>query len=186
MRDEPDFVTEASYSQHNCQVDGTNRKPCSADRLVEPMLGLKQDHESVLNEFKHLRTRLEEMRQSSKEFQALSQSISCANHLVNMMKAHQKREEQILLPVIKKSLDEEICSSILAGHDSISSALEDMIELAESLGQTPSRESVEKLIAAVARSDTLTRAHFSNEENVLFWFASLRLSDDKSRPESSL
>lgn len=67
----------------------------------------------------------------------------------------------------------EIVSGEYAEFSMAFKRLSDSISELKSLG---SRKPVEALAKAAADFDSMVRAHFSREENVIYWFASLSLS----------
>jgi len=88
---------------------------------------------------------------------------------------HASREEQILIPIVSKVLGAEATTSIKKEHEQIIELLRALEKNAPSETGAHDTYTNPTLIGLAAEFQSLLREHFSREENVLFWFASLHI-----------
>jgi iron-sulfur cluster repair protein YtfE (RIC family) len=82
--------------------------------------------------------------------------------LAESLNEHFKREEQLLFPLLSRSLGSGICDRLKNEHEEILSTAKKF-----SVQTRPLEESFSHL-------EQLFRAHISTEENVLFWYLDLK------------
>ena len=88
---------------------------------------------------------------------------------------HVSREEQILIPILGNVLGVEITTTIKKEHERIIELLHTLQRdvLSEETADNVDSKHISIDLAAVFES--FLREHFSREDNVLFWFASLHI-----------
>lgn len=97
-----------------------------------------------------------------------------------LLTTHQTREAEVPIPVIARYLDAEITATMTEEHQDISKVLLEITNEIAALERESDHASLETTGKTVEKLNALTRKHFSREENVVFWFASLRLSESDS------
>jgi len=112
---------------------------------------LKNDHKAIVRDLERLSTKAKlEVRDRSGEamlFTSLRESLN----------DHFRREEQILFPLLSRSLGSAVCDKLNNEHA-------EMLRIAKLTEQTISFEE------HVAQLKQLFHAHMSIEENVLLWY----------------
>lgn len=143
-------------------------------RYPESILRLQREHETILKQNHFLLSKLGPGRRKTAASRAspdkkIANEISKLQALVNQ---HQRTEEVSLLPTIQSFLGSETSEWVRSKHQQISKAVGKLE------GDVLADEFT--LAKSVADFDAMIRAHFSNEENVIFWIASLYLSKSDS------
>lgn len=139
-----------------------------------PLLKLQREHETVLKETGYLSAVMKQISQERNVTRRLrSEATSTLKRLKRLLSTHQAREEQILLPIIATCLDSEACENIHSEHLQVSKVFRRMSTSLATLKRRSWNGPLDSVSKSIADFDALTRAHFSREENVLFWFVSI-------------
>lgn len=143
-------------------------------RYPESILRLQRDHETILKQNHFVLSKVGPgRRQTAAARTSTDQKIANElSQLQNFVNQHQKMEEALLLPTIQSFLDSETSEWMRVQHLRIATAL---VQLEADL-----RAGEFTLAKSMADFDAMIRAHFSIEENVIFWVASLNLSKSES------
>jgi len=88
------------------------------------------------------------------------------NHLEELFNRHRIREERVLFPLLQRYFDTCVCEGIGLEHKEIS----DLMRKVSNQISHHEKSSLSQL-------NRLLRGHFSKEENVLFWYLNLHMSD---------
>jgi hemerythrin-like domain-containing protein len=95
-------------------------------------------------------------------------------HLKKLVNEHQMKEEQILIPIVDKYLDTKASESIRSEHKELAQTL---LQLNVKLNRINcSNETRRAFVKSVTEFNLIAREHFSREENVIYWYARLCLS----------
>ena len=105
--------------------------------------------------------------------------------LERLVTEHQKEEERILLPIVEKYLDSHASKSIHREHMEMVKTLRRVKERLTQVGVSDQRKSLEAFFKSAAVFDSVAREHFSHEENVIFWFAAICISQSGVKLQSS-
>ncbi len=90
------------------------------------------------------------------------------NRLEELFIQHRTKEERVLFPLLQRYLGACVCEEIGLEHDGIS----DLMRKVSNQVSHAEKSSIPKL-------NLLLRGHFSREENVLFWYLNLHLSNKR-------
>jgi iron-sulfur cluster repair protein YtfE (RIC family) len=153
-------------------VSRNKRWSGSGNKLAEPLLTLQREHESILARFTLIVEMMRNFSSVEKDHDSRARVAMQMQSLRTVLIDHASREEQILIPILSKVLEPGATASIETDHKRI-------VELLDSLLTTVSIERADSnlgLNGLVAELDSFLREHFSREENVLFWFASIQIS----------
>ena len=90
------------------------------------------------------------------------------NRLEELFIQHRTKEERVLFPLLQRYLGACVCEGIGLEHDRIS----DLIRKVSTQVSHGDKSSIPQL-------NLLLRGHFSREENVLFWYLNLHLSNKR-------
>lgn len=156
-----------------CQND---EKDALVKKMPLPVLQLQKEHKSVLKQSGLLLTTLNDTdsKRSEPDTRRMSRTL---NRLSKLLDVHQAKEEQLLLPIIQDHLDPSVSDSMANEHQQLFDALDRLWILVDAVKTRKGKAAIKEAKRAVAQFDSLMRGHFSREENILFWFASLLLSD---------
>jgi hemerythrin-like domain-containing protein len=166
----------SSSEQFECEKSSSEREVISKERIKEPLLALQREHESILRECKVMVAALKNDSANS-EGEVTPSSAVKVRALSKLLVDHQSREEQILTPIIAKMLGAEAIASTRVEHKQIIGLLKTLEEDAPP-HRTANGPRSDALIDLAVEAESLLHEHFSREENVLFWFASLQTSSD--------
>lgn len=86
-----------------------------------------------------------------------------------LLREHFTKEENHLYPLLGQYLDSSVCEALTLEHENILSTATQLVESIDD-GQTG--------VEVASQLNQLLRAHFSKEENVLFWYLDLHLPND--------
>jgi hemerythrin-like domain-containing protein len=139
---------------------------------------LQKEHESIL---KQNRTLLKSLRgdiRTSHEKGGVSKNLTHPKlaRLMKLVTEHQREEERVLIPFVDKYLDSNASESIRCQHTEMSKALRQLNAKLTRANSSNQEESRRALLKFASEFDSLARKHFSREENVIYWFVSLCLS----------
>ena len=164
-----------------CGISENGRKPVSDGKIAEPLLQLQREHELVLRGCASLARIANEIGRNKAVNQKLvRKAISCIQQLRSLLTDHESREDRILIPIIQERLDSEASASVMREHVQISEMLQRLEEILLQPDIGMNNLSYNHILDPVARFDSFIRGHFSREENVLFWFASLYIPRSNS------
>jgi iron-sulfur cluster repair protein YtfE (RIC family) len=157
-----------------CGIPENGRKPISDGKITEPLLQFQREHELVLRGCTSLACTAKEIGRNKAANQKLvRKAISCIQQLRSLLADHESGEDRILIPIIQERLDSEASASVMKEHVQISEMLQRLEEILLQPDIGMNNQTHNHILDLVARFDSLIRGHFSREENVLFWFASL-------------
>jgi len=95
-------------------------------------------------------------------------------HLKKLVNEHQMKEEKILIPIVDQYLDTKASESIRREHKELSQTL---LQLNGKLNRINcSNEARRAFVKSITEFNLIARKHFSREENVIYWYARLCLS----------
>jgi len=157
-------------------VTGTRSAP---EELAKPLLILQREHETVLAETRRILSAIKGLGQMEGGLKRLApEAVIDIEPLMQLLLAHQAREERVLLPIVEKYLDSDASGTIRSEHMHIQAALKKAEAELVSFKRKESKTS--EIEQAFRELHLIIETHFSREENVLFWFASLNLSESES------
>lgn len=174
-------------TERMCGHSGENETQCSVcgwlgnSRLSAPLpavlVKLQNEHESILEQSRTLLKSVEGTTRTSHKKVTVSRNLTVRYfaRLTKLVTEHQSEEEQVLIPIVDKYLGWNASESLRHEHREISAALRQLnskLTRVNGSGQGESRRG----FRSAAEFDCLARRHFSREENVIYWFASLCLS----------
>lgn len=142
-------------------------------KLAEPLLQLQKEHESILQEGTRIVAAAKQVNPGT-QGERVRAVILAIRQLRTLLVDHESKEEQILTPMIDKLLDSEAGATMKKEHTHICRLLQDLERALEQ--DVGTRRNQQNIIDLVAQFDSSIRAHFSREENVLFWLVSLHMS----------
>lgn len=105
--------------------------------------------------------------------------------LKRLLVSHQRNEEHVILPIMLEYFDTEASDLIDDKHAEFSTALKRLNGKISELKHLHSQQAVEALAKAADEFDSLVRANFSREENVIHWFARCCISTQEPRREEN-
>jgi hemerythrin-like domain-containing protein len=177
----PTLSEENCVDSCGCGIPENGRKPVSDGKIAEPLLQLQREHKLVLRECASLARIANEIGRNKAVNQKLvRKAISCIQQLRSLLTDHESREDRILIPIIQERLDSEASASVMREHVQISEMLQRLEEILLQPDIGMNNQSHNHILDPVARFDSFIRVHFSREENVLFWFASLYIPTSNS------
>jgi len=94
--------------------------------------------------------------------------------LTELVAQHQREEERLIAPIVDKYLDSSISETIRREHRGTWEALQRLN--AKLLEVNRSNDSQSLFFDSVTEFEAMLREEISREENVIYWFASLCLS----------
>jgi hemerythrin-like domain-containing protein len=187
------MVKIARAFQHNgdeagCPVCGrsTHCKPKTSTRSTFGRL--EGEHQSILRESHVLLKRVKEVARtnSNKGRTDMSRTLRNLARLNKLVTEHQKREERIIIPIMAKSLDVNASESLRRDHTHILAALGRIRISLVQVNRLTQSKSIHALTKSTAQFNSMAREHFSREENVIYWYASLFLTQQKAHHTSSM
>ena len=132
---------------------------------------LQKEHDTILN---RSRTLLESMKRTGNKELSKTMAVRDFTHLKKLVNEHQMKEEQILIPIVDKYLDTKASESIRHEHKELSEVLR---QLSGNLSRINcSNEARRAFVKSVTEFNLIAREYFSREENVIYWYARLCLS----------
>ena len=132
---------------------------------------LQKEHETIL---KRSRTLLERMKRTGNKELSKTMAVRDLTYFKNLVNEHQMKEEQILIPIVDKYLDTKASESIRHEHKELSEVLR---QLSGNLSRINcSNEARRAFVKSVTEFNLIAREYFSREENVIYWYARLCLS----------
>ena len=106
----------------------------------------------------------------------MSRTLQNLARLNKLVTEHQKEEERILIPILNKYLDSNASESMRVQNEEVSVALRQLNTKLTQANSSHQEESRRAMFKFASEFDSIAREHFSREENVTYWFASLCLS----------
>jgi hemerythrin-like domain-containing protein len=94
--------------------------------------------------------------------------------LTELVAQHQREEERLIAPIVDKYLDSNVSETLRREHGRTWEALQRLN--AKLLEVNGSNDSQYVFLDSSAEFEAMLREEFSREENVIYWFASLCLS----------
>ena len=132
---------------------------------------LQKEHDTILN---RSRTLLESMKRTGNKELSKTMVVRDFTHLKKLVNEHQMKEEKILIPIVDKYLDTKASESIRSEHKELSQTL---LQLNGKLNRINcSNEARRAFVKSITEFNLIARKHFSREENVIYWYARLCLS----------
>lgn len=163
LREEPSLVrSKTPAERHPWEFNPQTRCLCEADgvgteRDSRLTVRLTNDHRAVTRDLERLRASAGKLRVGDRFSEAV-----LFTKLAESLNEHFRREEQLLFPLLSRSLGSDICDRLNSEHAEILSTAKKL-----SVQTRPFEESFSHL-------SQLFRAHISTEENVLFWYLDLQ------------
>jgi hemerythrin-like domain-containing protein len=185
--------TIAGTCQHNgeeagCPVCGRSAH-CKPETSTRSTFGrLEGEHQSILRESHALLKHVQEVARTNpnKSRTDMSRTLRNLARLKKLVTDHQNREERILIPIMAKCLDPNTSESLRREHTQILAALGRIrMDLVQVNGLTQSK-SIHALTKSAAQFNSMAREHISREENVIYWFTSLFLTQQKAQHTISM
>lgn len=93
-------------------------------------------------------------------------------YLKKLVTEHQMKEEQNLIPIVDRYLDTKASESIRHEHKELSEMLR---QLSQELGRINCSNEARR-VKSVTEFNLIAREHFAREENVIYWYAGLCIS----------
>lgn len=154
------------------ESDFSRNESNSGHKLAKPLLILQREHESILGRFSQIAEMIRNFSSMEKDRNLSARVALQIQTLRTVLVDHVSREEQILIPILGRVLEPEAMVSTRLDHKRIV----ELLDILERIVSTERAGSNPRLNGLVAEFDLFLREHFSREENVLFWFASLQIS----------
>lgn len=132
---------------------------------------LQKDHEAILKKTNLLRAVIEPT--DGVNDGDSKASVTC-NRLEHLFGQHYAREERLLYPLLGTFFGQDVCETLSLEHNEIRNLVQRVAGLIDNHANRAeaSQEATESISKLIQRM----RAHFSKEENVLFWYLNLQLS----------
>lgn len=122
---------------------------------------LRNEHGIIAQELTLLRATIKQPRVEKN-----SNALFISKRLERLLTMHLAREERHLYPLLQRCLDSNVCTTLRLEHEKIIDLIQKAIgEIGEKFTRTKS----------IMQLDEVIRAHFSREENVLFWYLDMQL-----------
>jgi len=163
LREEQPLVgSKAPAERHPLDFSQQTRCLCEEDRVTAERdssltVQLTNDHRAITRDLERLRAAIRKL-----ESEDRSSEVMLFIQLAESLNKHFRREEQLLFPLLSRSLGSDICDRLKNEHTEI-------LSIAKKLS-VPTRPLEESL----SHMEQLFRAHISTEENVLFWYLDLQ------------
>jgi hemerythrin-like domain-containing protein len=157
----------------SCLVCGSRRSKASVPFLVA-LAKLQKQHESILQQIRVSLKNLEVPNRGEKVEASWNLKIRYFARLTKLVAEHRREEERILFPIVDKYLDSSASETIRCEHTEILEALQKLN--GKLLQVNGSDESRRRFFQSATEFEAMAREQFSREENVIYWFASLCLS----------
>jgi hemerythrin-like domain-containing protein len=114
------------------------------------------------------------MKRTGRKELSKTMAVRDFTHLKKLVNEHQMKEEQILIPIVDRYLDTKASESIRREHKELAQTL---LQLNVKLNRINcSNEARRALVKSITEFNLIARKHFSREENVIYWYARLCLS----------
>jgi iron-sulfur cluster repair protein YtfE (RIC family) len=160
-----------------CELCGAPRVVNTMARIPKPLLQLQKEHKTILRESRSLLAIVGQItRKAGNRARSAKQAARNIAILEKLVVNHLRNEERILLPVMSKYFDSDASKIIHHEHREISGALKEMRNKMTEIDCSRAANPVKDLVKSITDFDSMARSHFSREENVIYWFASLCLS----------
>ena len=170
---------ERTYKQPaheaSCLVCGSRGSKASVP-FPGALAKLQKQHESILQQTRVFLRNMKrtDRTRSEKGHAPKNLKIHYFTRLTKLVAEHQREEERVLIPIVDKYLDSSASETMRREHTEILEALQ---KLNRHLPQANgSDESQRKFSSSATEFEVMVREQFSREENVIYWFASLSLS----------
>jgi hemerythrin-like domain-containing protein len=162
LREEPLIGLKTPAERHPREFNSRTRCLCEEDRVATEIASsltvrLTSEHRAITRDLGRLRAATRKLESGDRFSEAL-----LFTKLAESLNEHFRREEQLLFPLLSRSLSSGICDRLKNEH-------EEILSIAKKLS-VQSRP-LEELFSHLKQ---LFRAHISTEENVLFWYLDLQ------------
>ena len=150
---------------------GTKKNPRS-----KPLLTLQEEHGVIR---RHSHALVEASRQALGNDDRAGSGESVAHQFAKLQRLltnHVRNEQRILLPIMAEYFDTEAADEISSEHAELLAALKRLRDRIPAPKHVQSQRPLEGFVKSAGAFDSMVRAHFSHEENVIYWFANLCLS----------
>ena len=141
-----------------------------------PLLTLQEEHDVIR---RHSHALVEASRQALGNEDRTGSRESVAHQFAKLQRLltnHVRNEQRILLPIMAEYFDTEAADEISSEHAELMAGLKRLSDHISAPKHVQSQWPVEGFVNSAADFDSMVRAHFSREENVIYWFANLCLS----------
>ena len=160
--EQPLVVSKAPVERHPWEFNSQTRCLCETDsvgteRDSRLTVRLTNEHRAITRDLGRLRASAGKLGVSDRSTEAV-----LFTQLAESLNEHFRREEQLLFPLLSRSLGSVVCDRLKNEHEEILS-----IAKKSSVQTRPLEDPFSHL-------DQLFRAHISTEENVLFWYLDLQ------------
>ena len=98
--------------------------------------------------------------------------------LKKLLTDHQREEERVLIPIVKRYFDSNACEVMRREHAHIIQSLQ---QLHKKCLKPKGSSALRRFTDSAIEFETIVRKQFSLEENVIYWFASLYLDQSRLR-----
>jgi len=154
------------YSEQANNATSASQGPQTAPRATT-LLSIQGEHDCILKQSSALIAALVPGKNRSTSQENFTHEFA---KLGRLLTAHVRNEERILLPIIAEYFDIEAVDAIRREHAEVLATLEKLSN------QISRSQSVRGLVETATDFDSMVRAHFSREDNVIYWFAKVSLS----------
>jgi hemerythrin-like domain-containing protein len=160
-----------------CELCGAPRVVITIARIPKPLLRLQKEHKKILRESQSLLTIAGQIaRKTQNTAGSAKQAARNVAVLERLVVNHLRNEERVLLPIISEYFDSDASKIIHSEHMEISGALKDLSSKLAGIDDSRVANPVKGFAKSITNFDSIARSHFSREENVIYWFAGLCLS----------
>ena len=139
-----------------------------------PFATLYKQHKDILQ---HIRRYIESKegynRQDKKSCCRSKLGTGSFTRLKKLLADHQREEERILIPIVERCFDPNVCNIMRLEHAHIMQSLKQLQE--KRLELKGSNVLLHRFTYSATEFEAMVRRQFSLEENVIFWFSSLYL-----------
>jgi hemerythrin-like domain-containing protein len=145
---------------------------------IPALTKLQKEHESILKQSRSLLKSLLGDARTVHKKGAVSKNLTPLKsaRLMRLVTEQQREEERVLIPFVDKYLDSNASESIRCEHTEMSRTLRQLNAKLTRANGSNQEESRRACFKFASEFDSLARKHFSREENVIYWFVSLCLS----------
>jgi len=137
---------------------------------------LQEQHANIMQQIQLLRKNVQGPSRTRSQNGHASKNLKIhrLTRLTELVAQHQREEERLIAPIVDKYLDSSISETIRREHRGTWEALQRLN--AKLLEVNGSNDSQSLFFDSVAEFEAMLREEISREENVIYWFASLCLS----------
>jgi len=178
---EVEAICGSSEQEGVCLSCGRRPGSNASAPLPLALVKLQEQHASILQQIQLLRKNGQGTNRTRTEKGHASQNpkIHRLTRLTELIAQHQREEERVLTPIVDKYIDSGISETIRRGHGETWEALQQLnLKLLEVNG---AKDSQRLFFDSSIEFEAMLREQFSREENVIYWFASLCLSQPNSQ-----